>query len=380
MSVLPLFRSLHVNRLRPRTRSLKGLLLRALGARDESPAAFAGRCIPPGGVAPPSHIPDILGRRALPGGRLVRLGAARPFHHGLLGVGALVFVLPSSSTGQALGMLRVRIVLADTDGAPTPAPRYALLVSDNPPTAAPRRIITTLDGTVEVKLRPGNYTIESDKPLAFRGRRYQWMQMVDIAAGRDTVLDLTAANAEVTDLGPSDAAPGAAPESDTGFLLQQWRAQRRRHLDGEHARVRIPRRRQRARRHESARHRRGHVGGGAAHARKEGGGARPRRGRRARRRHPLARSSGRRGRPPGAARVHVRGQAARGRRRDLHRRRAAPRREGHDLRPRERRHAEGDRDRFHPAVGQRWRTGLLGGRRRRGPDVVRRRTRGRQPA
>ena len=89
--------------------------------------------------------------------------------------------------------------------------------------AEPRRIITALDGTVEVKLRPGNYTVESDKPLAFRGRRYQWMQMVDIAAGRDTVLDLTAANAEVTDLGPSDAAPGAAPESDTGFLLQQWR-------------------------------------------------------------------------------------------------------------------------------------------------------------
>ncbi len=158
----------------------------------------------------------------MPGGRLVRLGAARPFHHGLLGVGALILVLPSSSTGQALGTLRVRIVLADTDGAPTPAPRYALLVSDNPPTAAPRRIITTLDGTVEVKLRPGNYTIESDKPLAFRGRRYQWMHIVDIAAGRDTVLDLTAANAEVTDSGPADAAPGAAPESDTGFLLQQW--------------------------------------------------------------------------------------------------------------------------------------------------------------
>ena len=136
---------------------------------------------------------------------------------------ALVVVLPSSSTGQALGVLRVRIVLADADGTPTPAPRYALLVSDNPATAEPRRIITTLDGTVEVKLRPGNYTLESDKPLAFRGRRYQWMQMVDIAAGRDTVVDLTAANAEVTDLGPSDAATDAAPESDTAFLLRQWR-------------------------------------------------------------------------------------------------------------------------------------------------------------
>ena len=136
-----------------------------------------------------------------------------------LAAAALVFVLPSASTGQALGVLRVRIVLADADGAPMPAPRYALLVSDNPPSAAPRRIITGLDGTVEVKLRPGMYTVESDKPLALRGRRHQWIQDVEIAAGRDTVLDLTTANAEVSD---GDAS-GAAPESDTGFLLQQWR-------------------------------------------------------------------------------------------------------------------------------------------------------------
>jgi hypothetical protein len=132
---------------------------------------------------------------------------------------ALVVVLPSPSTGQALGVLRVRIVLADTAGTPTPAPRYALLVSDNPPSAAPRRIITALDGTVEVMLRPGNYTVESDRPLTFRGRRHHWMQLVDIAAGRDTVLDLTAANAEVAELDPSEATPA----SDTGFLLQQWR-------------------------------------------------------------------------------------------------------------------------------------------------------------
>jgi hypothetical protein len=55
-----------------------------LAARGETVAAFDGRCIPPGGVAPPSNIPDILGRRALPGGRIARLGATRQFHHGLL--------------------------------------------------------------------------------------------------------------------------------------------------------------------------------------------------------------------------------------------------------------------------------------------------------
>src|SRR6267154_1806761 len=58
-----------------------------LAARGESLAAFDGRCIPAGGVAPPSNTPGILGRRALPSGRLARLGATPDFHHGLLDTG-----------------------------------------------------------------------------------------------------------------------------------------------------------------------------------------------------------------------------------------------------------------------------------------------------
>src|SRR2546426_8349918 len=46
-----------------------------LGARGESLAAFDGRRIPAGCVAPRSNTPSILGRRALPAGRLARLGA-----------------------------------------------------------------------------------------------------------------------------------------------------------------------------------------------------------------------------------------------------------------------------------------------------------------
>ena len=56
----------------------------SLTARGESLAAFDGRCIPAGGVAPPSNTPGILGRRALPAGRLARLGATPDVHHGLL--------------------------------------------------------------------------------------------------------------------------------------------------------------------------------------------------------------------------------------------------------------------------------------------------------
>src|SRR5436853_3179718 len=72
----------------------------ALAARGESPAAFGApnaaaalgtpfgrRCIPADCVAPPSNIPDILGRRALSAGRLAALGATPDFHHRLLGGG-----------------------------------------------------------------------------------------------------------------------------------------------------------------------------------------------------------------------------------------------------------------------------------------------------
>src|SRR3954452_4129399 len=55
-----------------------------LAARGATPSAFERRSIPSGCVAPPSNIPDILGRRALPAGRLAVLGATMDLHHGLL--------------------------------------------------------------------------------------------------------------------------------------------------------------------------------------------------------------------------------------------------------------------------------------------------------
>src|SRR5712691_7468679 len=45
---------------------------------------------PAGCVAPRSNTPGILGRRALPSGRLARLGATPDFHHGLLSREALI--------------------------------------------------------------------------------------------------------------------------------------------------------------------------------------------------------------------------------------------------------------------------------------------------
>jgi hypothetical protein len=80
-----------------------------LAARGETPAAFDGRCILAGGVAPRSNTPGILGRRALPARRLARLGATLEFHHGLLGVAVV-----AAFVAFALSLLLVKVAMKST--------------------------------------------------------------------------------------------------------------------------------------------------------------------------------------------------------------------------------------------------------------------------
>src|SRR5258708_1391089 len=128
----------------------------------------------------------------------------------------LFFVSSRVASGQELSVLHIKVVVVAAERKATPVPRHALLVSDNPASAPPRQIVTAPDGTANVRLRPGNYTVESDRPVVFHGKAYQWTQTLDVAAGRDAVLELTADNAEVE---PATAAtPSAAPvETDPSF-------------------------------------------------------------------------------------------------------------------------------------------------------------------
>jgi S1-C subfamily serine protease len=126
-------------------------------------------------------------------------------------------VVPPAASGQPLTVLHIKVVLVDAEGKATPVPRHALLISDNPASDVPRRVVTALDGTADVRLRPGNYTVESDRPIAFQGKVYQWTEMVNIAAGRAAILELTADNAEVAPV--ATATPTAG---DPSALLMQW--------------------------------------------------------------------------------------------------------------------------------------------------------------
>ena len=132
----------------------------------------------------------------------------------------LLLLSSGAESGQEVSVLHIQAVVVDAAGKPTPVPRHALLISDEPPTTAPRRIFTAIDGTANVRLRPGDYAIESDRPVVFYGKAYQWTQRITIVAGRDAVLELTADNAEIEVAAPTTAS--APLDVDPSFLQPQW--------------------------------------------------------------------------------------------------------------------------------------------------------------
>jgi S1-C subfamily serine protease len=141
---------------------------------------------------------------------------------------AALLTLPALASGQASGTLRVTVTLRDAAQAVVPVPRHALLISDNPATREPRRVVTAADGTVSVSLRPGSYTVESDRPVTFAGAAYQWTQMIDVLAGRSATLALTAENADVVPVVTSptaasgDASADPSAVSDPVLQAARW--------------------------------------------------------------------------------------------------------------------------------------------------------------
>ncbi len=126
--------------------------------------------------------------------------------------------LLSGIHAQPAAVLRITVTIVDASGAAIPVPRHALVVSDNPASAPPRRTVTALDGTAEVHLAPGNYTVESDQPLIVQGKAYQWRQTLDVRAGA-TPLNLSVDNAEIEAVAvTADTTSGGNPSA----LLIEW--------------------------------------------------------------------------------------------------------------------------------------------------------------
>jgi S1-C subfamily serine protease len=133
----------------------------------------------------------------------------------------LLAIVPGAPFQVSESSLHIRVDVLDAQQRALPVPRHPLLISDNPATTTPRRVVTGSDGTVNVRLRPGNYVVESDEPFQFDGKAYEWRQVVDMVAGRDVALELTAGNAEI---GPNGSGTGSGTPAEIGVssLLAQW--------------------------------------------------------------------------------------------------------------------------------------------------------------
>jgi hypothetical protein len=136
-------------------------------------------------------------------------------------LGMLLLLSSRAPAPQPFPVLHIKVILVDAEQKVTPVPHHALLISDNPASAPPRRVVTALDGTADVTLRAGSYTVESDRPVTFQGKAYQWTQTVKVVAGRGAVLELTAANAETVPV-TSSSTGGEPLEPDPSALLMQF--------------------------------------------------------------------------------------------------------------------------------------------------------------
>ena len=162
-----------------------------------------------------------------------------------LTLAALFAVLPGAASGQALGVLHIKVTLTDAARASMPVPRHALLISDNPATSSPRRVVTAPDGTADVRLRSGKLhrgvgraarirrqglSMDADGRHLGRTRRGPRTDRRE-RGGRSRTGSIVVPSAD----GERPVAPPAAMEG-----------QRRRHLDAGLARVGIRRRCRRA--------------------------------------------------------------------------------------------------------------------------------------
>jgi hypothetical protein len=146
----------------------------------------------------------------------------KSLHGRVLLLTILAFAAPAAIPAQTLVVLHIRAVLTDAAGQSTPVVRHALILSDEPPTREVRRVVTGNDGTVDVRVLPGRYVVESDQPVVFAGKAYRWRRTLDVAGGRDSSLDLTVANVVIEAIEPGATDAPAPVARDTSSLLRPW--------------------------------------------------------------------------------------------------------------------------------------------------------------
>lgn len=128
---------------------------------------------------------------------------------------SLASSLGASLIAQASATLRVSVLLIDADLNVKPVPRHALTVKRADGKGDATRLVMGFDGRAEIRLEPGSYILESERPVEFQGHSYRWRYSVTVRPTGITAAELSVDNAieEAAAPRPSAVAPPPPPVS-----------------------------------------------------------------------------------------------------------------------------------------------------------------------
>ena len=113
------------------------------------------------------------------------------------------FSARAHSQSRTLGKVVIKVSLNDTDKPSNPVQNFGLVVkklnADSPDVAISAiRVKTTADGSVSLSLIPGDYVVESDKPLIINRKSHEWSIKLKVESGGTALVDLNNANSTIT--------------------------------------------------------------------------------------------------------------------------------------------------------------------------------------
>ena len=125
-----------------------------------------------------------------------------------------MILYPMDARAQSTGTVQIVAMLVDGDLNIKAVPRHALVL--RPVSGDSQRVVTGLDGKVQIAAAPGAYTLESEKVVDFQGKSYGWKVPVTVKAGETVLIELSTDNAVVERLS------NAAGASDLPALFRRW--------------------------------------------------------------------------------------------------------------------------------------------------------------
>ena len=122
---------------------------------------------------------------------------------GLLTALTVPFSAPAHLQSRTLGKVAIKVILKAGDQPAAPVQNFGLLVkklndgsADIVTSAIP--IKTTADGSASLSLIPGDYVVESERPLIVNGKSYEWSVKLKVQSRSTALLELNNEGATIT--------------------------------------------------------------------------------------------------------------------------------------------------------------------------------------